>query len=398
MNDAFSRDTLRALRTLSLAYFIQATGALSVVGSLEAISTTWSLENAQTAYLISVFGVTFAIAAPLLQVAFGHIRRRRQVLLGLGVFSSAALLFAVGPNYTVLLLSRILMGLGAAFVGPVLAALGASLVARDQQGSAIAVVLLGLSVSGLVGMPLSAWIAHEWGARALFLLVALGGFGTACLIKRFVPDQSAGEKVPLSSVVSLLTTTGSASAFLVVFFIAAGVYATYAFIEPIVRDVYHGSPHAVSLSLLVLGVAGVFGNLFVTRAARRFSAEQMLVCGIALLAADLGLLWYAPPHFGLLFVALTVWAFATDILWPSQQRRIIELTPHLRGVALAITASSVFCGIGLGSAAAGHIYPTFGYGGLLTCSLAFLALAVLSLGISRAAVRAGRIPLDIGKA
>ena len=38
-----------ALRLLSLAYFVQAVGALSVVGSLEAISAAWDLSNAQSA-------------------------------------------------------------------------------------------------------------------------------------------------------------------------------------------------------------------------------------------------------------------------------------------------------------------------------------------------------------
>jgi predicted MFS family arabinose efflux permease len=178
MNTPFSAPTRRALRTLSLAYFVQATGALSVVGSLDAISRQWGLADSQSAYLLSVFGVTFAFAAPLLQVGFGHLRRRRQVLLGLALFSAAALLFAAAPNYPVLLLSRVLMGLGAGFIGPVLGALGSSLADREHQGSAIAVVLLGLSIAGLVGMPLSAWIAHAWGARVLFLAVGVTGAAT----------------------------------------------------------------------------------------------------------------------------------------------------------------------------------------------------------------------------
>ncbi|WP_232292386.1 MFS transporter, partial [Paraburkholderia graminis] len=179
-------------------------------------------------------------------------------------------------------------------------------------------------------------------------------------------------------------------------FIAAGVYSTYSFIAPIVRDTFHAGSSAVSAALVVLGVAGVAGNLFVTRAARRYSAEAMLTAGLALLAVDLALLWMTPPHLQWFFVALAAWAFATDLLWPSQQRRIVEMVPDRRGTALALTASFVFCGIGFGSAVAGHVYPVFGFAGVICSSLGFLALSAVSLIISRASVARIQVPVAGG--
>lgn len=390
MNTAIPARTLRALRILSIAYLVQATGALSVAGSMAPISREWSLTDAQTAYLISVFGVTFALTAPLLQVYLGHLRRRLQVLIGLAVFSSASLLFAAAPNYPILLISRVLMGFGAGFIGPVLGALGSGLVRREEQGSAIAIVLLGLSVAGMVGIPVSAWLSDAYGARTLFLAVGLAGATTAALVVFFVPDQSEGERVQLSTLVALVTRAQSLSAFLVAFFVAAAVYATYTFISPIIREVYHGSAGIVSTALTILGVAGVAGNLFVTRAARRYGAVQMLVAGMIILVIDMFIFWWTSPNLAWLCGTLLVWAFGTDILWPSQQRRIIELAPHLRGIALAVTASFVFCGIGFGSAVAGWVYPSYGLGGVLSSSVFFILMAAASLRVScRQPVSAG---------
>ncbi|WP_233236526.1 hypothetical protein [Bordetella sp. LUAb4] len=47
------------------------------------------------------------------------------------------------------------------------------------------------------------------------------------------------------------------------------VYATYTFISSVIREVYHSSAGTISAALTMLGVTGVAGNLFVTRAARR---------------------------------------------------------------------------------------------------------------------------------
>ncbi|NYE63763.1 putative MFS family arabinose efflux permease [Duganella sp. 1224] len=377
------RSAVTALRTLSLAYFVQATGALSVVGALAAIASEWRLSDAQTALLITVFGITFAVAAPLLQVALGHLPRRRQVLIGLGVFSAAALVFALAPDYRALLASRVAMGLGAALIGPVLGALAAGLVTPQQQGSAIAMVLLGLSMAGLVGMPLAAWMSSAWGARALFLAVGAAGLLTALLIRLRVPAQAGGQAISLATLGRVLVHPVLLPAYLVVFFIAAGVYATYAFIAPIIRDVFHGGPQTVSAGMAVLGVAGVLGNLFVVRAARRYSADAMLVAGMLLLALDLALLLLVPPTLALLFGVLLLWAFATDIVWPSQQRRIVELSSELRGVALAVTASFVFAGIAAGSALAGVLYAQDGYHANLLGSLGLLVLAAACLWLSR---------------
>ena len=381
MHSLGQREVL-ALRSLSLAYFVQATGALSVVGSLAAIASEWQFSEGQAALLISVFGVSFALAAPLLQVLFGHLPRRRQVLIGLSVFSTAALAFALARDFHVLVLTRIAMGLGAALIGPVLGALAAGLVEQKQQGSAIAVVLLGLSLAGLVGIPLSAWVAQVWGARVLFLAIGAAGLLNILLIRMNVPNRAGDRAISPATLLKAVFDPVLLPAYLVVFFIASGVYATYAFIAPIIRDVFHGSAHVVAAGLAVLGVAGVLGNLFVVRAARRYSADTMLLSGMSLLVLDLLLLMAAPPSLALLFGVLLFWAFATDMIWPSQQRRIVELSADLRGVALAVTASFVFAGIAFGSALAGLLYARYGFRANLCGSMVLLLLAWICLTLS----------------
>ncbi|KTR98926.1 MFS transporter [Pantoea sp. B270] len=383
MNAVITSSQRRALRALSIAYFVQATGALSVAGSLPAISAAWQLTDAQSARLLSVFGLTFALAAPLVQVLFGHLRRRRLVLTGIALFSLGAFAFVLSPGYNALLASRILMGAGAGFIGPVLVALGSELVHEQQRGRAIGMVLLGVSMASLAGIPLAAWVASLWGAKALFVLVGLLSLLSGLNILLTVPDDSAGTRIRLREMAGVLADGKYLTAFLVVFFITSGVYSFYAFIAPLIRDTYTGGTHAVSAALAVLGVAGVLGNLWVTRAAIRFTAEKLLLSGMTLLIVDTALIAVLPKALGVLLAALVVWAFATDLLWPSQQRRIVELASvRHRGIALALTSAFMFGGIGFGSAVASWIYPLAGFYGLIGMSVAFILLAMVSLQLS----------------
>nr|WP_312455102.1 MFS transporter [Pseudescherichia sp.] len=373
----------RALWALSLAYFVQATGALSVAGSLEPISYAWGLTDAQSARLLAVFGLTFAVGAPLAQVFFGHVRRRQQVVAGMSVFGLGAFLFALAPDYSVLVLARIAMGLGASLIGPVLVALGSELVKEKERGSAIAMILLGVSIASMVGIPLAAWVANLLGARMLFTLVGAMSVLSVINIMLSVPNSVAGAEIRLRQVGQVLTERASLTAFLVVFFITSGVYDMYAFISPIVRDTWHGDSGSVSVALAVIGVAGIVGNLFVARAARVYSAERLLTAGIALLVADMVVITLLPGKLALLYIALVFWAFATDLLWPSQQRRIVEMAdPQTRGISLALTSAFMFCGIGFGSAVASWIYPLYGFYGVMVSAILFLLLALVSLWLS----------------
>ena len=383
MNAVITPTQRRALRALSIAYFVQATGALSVAGSLPAISAAWQLTDAQSARLLSIFGLTFALAAPLVQVLFGHLRRRQLVLTGIALFGLGAFAFVLSPGYSALLASRILMGTGAGFIGPVLVALGSELVQEQQRGRAIGMVLLGVSMASLAGIPLAAWVASLWGAKALFALVGVLSLLSGLNIMLTVPDDSAGTRIRLREMAGVLADGKYLTAFLVVFFITSGVYSFYAFIAPLIRDSYAGGTHAVSAALAVLGVAGVLGNLWVTRMATRFTAEKLLLTGMTLLIVDTVLIALLPKALGLLLAALVVWAFATDLLWPSQQRRIVELASvRHRGIALALTSAFMFGGIGFGSAVASWIYPLAGFYGLMGLSVAFILLAVISLQLS----------------
>lgn len=374
--------TRRAIRILSFAYFIQATVGLSVVGCLEPISTEWGLTESESALLLAIFGITFAISAPLMQVKFGHFSRRLQSFIGLSLIATGTIFFAFSQGHQVLILSRIIMGLGAGILMPVLTAMGSDIVKKEDRGRAIATILLGLSLSGMLGTPSATWIAYNYGIRELFLVFSFLCFICLFLISAYVPDKSIGNKISIRKLTKLLKNSHSLATFLVVFFISTAVFSTYSFLSPIIRDIYAGGPTEISIALLTLGISGVIGNYIVIHLATLYSSETLLLRGISLLSANVIFLITQPPMLVWLLFALAIWALSTDIIWPTQQRRVVELFPDSVGVALAITGAFLFSGIGLGSTLAGLIYPYFGYLGVMLCTIFFLALAKLSLCIS----------------
>src|SRR6266849_2814974 len=399
-SNKIDRQTFRALALLSVAYFVQATTALCVVGGFASISAEWRLTTTESAMLVSAFGATFALTAPLLQMLVGHWIRRTQILVGLLIMAVGAVGFALAPAYPELFAARIIMGLGAALISPILAALGSSMVKPAQQGAALATILMGLGISAVIGVPSSAWIALHVGPRWMFAILAALTLVTAFFISVFIHDRSPGERVSPRQVLALSQRPATIGALLTAFFITAGIFSTYTMISPILHDLYSASPHLISIAFLVYGISGLVGNLFVRQISAAWSAETLLKGSATMLIAIFTSLLILPVSLTILLAALVAWPFLLDIFWPSQQRRIVELEPAFRGLGLALTASFIFTGIAVGSALGGAFYPIFGFASVLLTSTALLTSGLGTLLFSVRAMKpknAATVPAEISK-
>src|SRR5688500_11553005 len=158
---------------------------LSTIGTdigADAVGQTWMLP----AWLISA-----AVATPLLGRAGDLVGRRRMYLVALGAVAVGSLLSAFAPNLTIMLIARVLQGLGAAVFplgfGLVRDAFPAARLAGGI-GALSAIMAVGSGLGTVIAGPITAAI----GWRGLFALpfalavigLALGTFGLARTVAR----------------------------------------------------------------------------------------------------------------------------------------------------------------------------------------------------------------------
>jgi DHA1 family inner membrane transport protein len=101
--------------------------------------------------------------------------------------------------------------------------------------------------------------------------------------------------------------------------------------------------------------------------------------------AVFGALYAVPGLLPIAVAVLIVWAVSSDIFMPSQQRRMVELAPEVRGLVLALNSSAIYVGMAMGSFSAGGLTPSLGVAGLPLVSVGFLALSLMALQLSRRA-------------
>ena len=107
-----------------------------------------------------------------------RIDRRRLLAVTLAVFALANAASALAPDYTTLLIIRLIMLAVGALYTPQAAGTAGLIVAPEKRGSTIAYVFLGWSLAAAVGLPLITFIASRYGWRAAYgsigLIAALG--------------------------------------------------------------------------------------------------------------------------------------------------------------------------------------------------------------------------------
>lgn len=298
-----------------------------IMGLLLEVGADLGVSVQAAGLLISGYAMGVVLGAPVLTVLTGGWSRKR-VLLGLmAVFILGNLACALAPSYPWLMLARVITAFAHGTFFGVGSVVATSLVARDRQAQAIAVMFTGLTLATVLGVPLGTWLGQAYGWRSTFWAVTIVGVLALAVLAAFVPtdrrpnvtpdwrtDLRALGRAPV--MLGLLTTVLG----------YAGLFAVFTYIAPLLTQIAGFKDAAVSPILLVFGGGLVAGNLLGGRLADKRLLPTVLG-SLAVLAIVLVAMTWALPHraWAVVFVGLLgAAAFATVAplqMWVMQRAR-----------------------------------------------------------------------------
>ncbi|MER6770640.1 MFS transporter [Streptomyces bacillaris] len=181
-----------AVYVLGLAVFAQGTSEFMLSGLVSAIAADLDVSLSAAGLLTSAFAVGMVLGAPLMALFSRTWPRRRALLLFLAVFIAVHIVGALTPGYGVLLAARFVGALANAGFWAVALAAAVSMVPDRLRGRATAVVVGGVTIACVVGVPAGAVLGERWGWRAAFLAVAVVSLPALWAITRSVPGGVPG--------------------------------------------------------------------------------------------------------------------------------------------------------------------------------------------------------------
>lgn len=282
-----------ALYALTAGAFGIGTTEFVIMGLLMQVAADLQVTIAAAGLLISGYALGVFVGAPLLTAATSRMPRKAVLVALMVIFTVGNLACAIAPNYTVLMIARVITSLAHGTFFGVGAVVAAGLVSADRKASAISIMFTGLTVATLLGVPAGAWLGLQFGWRATFWAVTAIGVIATMIIATLVPaDRSDAAPMAFRQELKAVARPQVMLGLSMTVLGFGGMFTVYTYIQPLLTQISGFSDEAVSPILLVFGVGMIAGNLLGGRFADRRLAPALLGTLFAL-AAVMALMTFA---------------------------------------------------------------------------------------------------------
>ncbi|RLK58719.1 MFS transporter [Actinokineospora cianjurensis] len=374
-----------AVWVLGLGTFLFVTTELLPVGLLPSIGAGVGVPVGIAGLVVSVYGGIAALTAAPLTSWVRRMDRRTLLVSLLGLLVLGNVISAVAPNYLVLMLGRVVIAFAHGVFWSTTPAVGTRLVEPRNAVRALSVVLGGISVASVVGVPLGTAIGQATNWRVAFLAAAGAGLLVLVAVLVLLPSMQARNSGGLAAIPQLLRN----GPFLVAIAVAAltmiGHYLAYTYVTPYLEDVVGISPGMVSVLLLVFGAAGIAGN-FLGGGAIAKGLRRALVSSVALLAASLLVISLTGGSSTIAAVVLLVtWGLSYAALPVCLQTWVLRSAPEATDAASSVYVAVFNASIALGALGGGIAVESAGVGSVTAVGAVLVAAALIVLLVSRKA-------------
>jgi predicted MFS family arabinose efflux permease len=365
--------------TLLLGNVLTGIAIVAPSGMLSQLADGLHVGIYETGLLVTLGAVVLCLGSPLVAWATSHFDRRLLLSITVAVMALGHAASAFAPNYTTLLIIRLVMLAVAAIYTPQAASTIALIVGEKERASAISFVFIGWSMSIAAGLPLVTFLALHFGWQMTYGALAL--FAAAILVLHLVglPSGLVGTPLRLSDWVTVAKNRTILLLLLITALWTSAQFMIFPFLGPLLQGLAASPPSVAASFFAIVGFGGFIGNVIATRIVTRIGAFKTSVIFVSSLMLGTVIWAGGAGSVVAMGVAVTFLGLGFAALNSMQQARLVATAPPLAAATIALNTSTLYVGQAVGSGLAGHLlargaYYEIGYG---ACVLMAAAVAVV---------------------
>lgn len=378
-----------ALLALAIGGFCIGTTEFAAMSLLPWMAGDLGVSVPVAGWAISSYALGVVVGAPLLTILAARWNRKHLLLGLMGLYALANAATAFAPSFGWVVFERFLAGLphGAFFgVGAVVAA---HVAGPGRRGQAVAVMMIGLTIANIVGVPLATWMGQFLGWRSAFLAAAALGLISWIGVAAGTPSVPvASDRNVLSEIKALkngplwLVFAAGAVGF-------GGMFAVYSYVVPLLTGVSGIPASVVPWVLALFGLGMTLGTLWGGKSSDK-SVNKTVWLGFGTTALVLLLIALVAPWAWPAALSIGALGIVTQILGLSLQARLMDLSPR----APSLGAALCHAGLNVGNASGawfGGLVLSAGWGSVAP---AWVGLGLTIVGAGLYALAPRQIKLD----
>ncbi|MCK2218231.1 MFS transporter [Actinomadura sp. ATCC 31491] len=363
---------------ITASLFVFVTTELMPVGLLTPVSAGLSVSVGLAGMMVTLYGVSAGVGVPFLVAWSRTVNRRALLATLLAIMAAGNLVTAVSPNFPIVLAARLVTGFAHGVFWAIGVAMAMRLVPGEKASKAAAVVLSGMSIATVVGMPLGTFIESLTDWRTTFLIwsgLSLVVLLAVVLTLPSLPSQSA---IPVREVFALPVRNGRLRVVMItVALYVLGHFGAYTFIRPFMEQRAGASAAWVTGLLIVFGVGGAVGNFVAGHTAGKNMRATFVVACSGLVASLLLLLAIGGSPAGLA-VAVVLWGVSFGAANLCQVNMMLAAAPDTFEAAMSLNTMGYNISIALGALLGGLFAGGFGTAGAVWFGVALTVIALLT--------------------
>lgn len=267
----------------------------TMMGILPYVAQDLNISIPVAGHFISAYALGVCAGAPMLILA--RKRPLKHILLVLMALMLVGNLgAAMAPDYWLLLAARFISGLPHGAYFGVASIVAGKLADEGKSSEAVSIMIAGMTVANLFGVPLGTSLSHMLSWRVTFLLVGCWGVIVLYYIWRWVPaveglkdtgfkGQFRFLKTPAPWLILGATALGN-----------GGVFCWYSYITPLLTNVSGFSAESVTALMVLAGFGMVIGNLVSGRLSDKYTPGKVGTIVQGMICIVLLMIFFLSPN------------------------------------------------------------------------------------------------------
>lgn len=334
-----------------------------IMGILPNVAKDLDVSIPAAGQLITMYALGVAVGAPILTVLTHRIPQKKLLCLLMGLFILGNGISVVAPNYAVLMAARLVTALTHGTFFGVGAVIASNLVRPDKRAAAVSIMMAGLTIANIIGVPLGTLIGQHMGWRASFGAIAIMGILALIGIMIFIPQMRQDKPAGIIQQIAALVKPKLLLFLLIGALGNAGLFTVFSYITPLLMQITGFAEHNVTWILILFGCGVTIGNIVGGKLADWKLMPSMLglYLTVCVLLTVFTFTVYSPFA---AVLTIFLWGAASFAVFPGLQVRMMSLAKD----APALASTSSHSAGNLGNAAGAFI------GGWVITHLALTAL------------------------